>query len=76
MERIINLPNAEAIREFVDVAGKNEDAVLVAKEGYKFQIDGASILGMMAVIGQNIKVSFLGSNDRFNGILERYSVAH
>jgi len=75
MEKIINLPNAEAVREFVDDARMVDDIVLVSKEGYRMQIDGASILGMMSVIGVNIRVSLMSGFDCFKGIFEKYGVA-
>lgn len=75
MEKTINLPNIEAISEFVKGARESGDLVLVSKEGFKFQIDGESILGMMAVVGENIKVKCFGNADCLGSIFERYSVA-
>lgn len=75
MERIINLPSVDAINEFVKSAGESSEMVLVSKEGYKFQIDGASLLGMMTLLGENIIVKCMGSADGLAGIFARYSVA-
>lgn len=75
MEKVINLPNVDAITEFVNKARETGDTVLVSKEGYNYQIDGASILGMMAVIGANIRVKCLGNSESFTKLFERYAIA-
>ena len=53
----------DAIHEFVQHARETGDMVLVTKDGFKVQLDGASVLGMMSVIGQNIRVKCVGNAD-------------
>lgn len=55
METVIKLPDVEAVQNFVKVATETDCDVLVSKEGYKYIIDGTSILGMLNV-WQLIKV--------------------
>ena len=45
METVIKLPDVEAVQNFVKVATETDCDVLVSKEGYKYIIDGTSILG-------------------------------
>ena len=47
METVIKLPDVEAVQNFVKVATETDCDVLVSKEGYKYIIDGTSILGML-----------------------------
>lgn len=74
MEKMINLPNMDAIHEFVQHARETGDMVLVTKDGFKVQLDGASVLGMMSVIGQNIRVKCFGNADPLRHIFEQYRV--
>lgn len=74
MEAVIKLPNVEAVQNFVRTAEKNECDVLVSKEGYKFMIDGTSIMGMMAVVGANIIVRCMSVAPEFIRIIETYKI--
>lgn len=47
MSKIIKLPNLEAVKEFVKNAEELGESVLVSKVGFKYQIDGASIMCFM-----------------------------
>ena len=60
MSEIIKLPNLEAVQEFVKNAEATGENVIVSKVGFKYQVDGASFLGMMAVMGEIIKVDCMG----------------
>ena len=53
MSKTIKLPNHEAVQEFVKNAEATGDSVIVSKEGFKYQIDGTSIMGMLTVMGEN-----------------------
>ena len=59
METVIKLPDVEAVQNFVKVATETDCDVLVSKEGYKYIIDGTSILGMLNVVGARIIVKCL-----------------
>ena len=74
MSEIIKLPNLEAVQEFVKNAEATGESVLVSKEGFKFQIDGASIMGMIAVMGERIKVEYMGESMRFREVLKKYCI--
>lgn len=75
MSKIIKLPNLEAVKEFVKNAEELGESVLVSKVGFKYQIDGASILGMMAIMGEKIKVDYMGESGKFQEILKKYKVS-
>ena len=75
MEKLINLPTIDAITEFVHGADESGDTVLVSKDGFRVQIDGSSLLGMMSVIGSDIRVKCLGTSERLRSIIDRYSIA-
>ena len=47
MNETIKLPNLEAVQEFVENAEATGESVLVSKEGFKYQIDGTSIMSMI-----------------------------
>lgn len=75
MSKIIKLPNLEAVKEFVKNAEELGESVLVSKVGFKYQIDGASIMGMMAVMGEKIKVDYMGKSGKFLEILKKYNIS-
>ena len=72
MEKRIYLPNFEAVRHFVRESEACDDTVMVAKEGFKYQIDGASRLGMLNVIGSNLIVKYSGNSNHFLRVLDQY----
>ena len=74
METVIKLPDVEAVQNFVKVATETDCDVLVSKEGYKYIIDGTSILGMLNVVGARIIVKCLAANTGFKNMLEQYNV--
>ena len=51
------------------------ESVLVSKVGFKYQIDGASIMGMIAVMGEKIKVDYMGESGKFLEILKKYNIS-
>ena len=69
METVIKLPDVEAVQNFVKVATETDCDVLVSKEGYKYIIDGTSILGMLNVVGARIIVKCLAANKGFKNLL-------
>ena len=75
MNETIKLPNLEAVQEFVENAEATGDSILVSKEGFKYQIDGASIMGMIAVMGEKIKVDYMGESGKFLEILKKYNIS-
>lgn len=75
MSKIIKLPNLEAVKEFVKNAEELGESVLVSKVGFKYQIDGASIMGMIAVMGEKIKVDYMGESRKFLEILKKYNIS-
>lgn len=75
MSKIIKLPNLEAVKEFVKNAEELGESVLVSKVGFKYQIDGASIMGMIAVMGEKIKVDYMDESGKFLEILKKYNIS-
>lgn len=74
MNEIIKLPNVEAVQDFVKNAEETGESVIVSKIGFKYQIDGASIVGMMSVIGEKIKVECMCESMKFKEMLKKYYV--
>ena len=75
MEKKIYLPNFEAVKHFVRESEASHDTVIVTKEGFKYQIDGASLLGMMNVIGAKLIVNYYGHSNQFLRVLEQYAAS-
>jgi hypothetical protein len=75
MNKIIKLPDVESVQEFVNVAEATGESILVSKEGFKYQVDGASIMGMIAVMGERLKVEYRSESHRLNEMLEKYCVS-
>lgn len=74
METTIKLPDIEAVQNFVKAASETNCDVLVSKEGYKYMIDGTSILGMLTVVGSRIIVKCMTATASFKNLVERYNV--
>ena len=74
MKRVILLSNVNDVKEFVSKAKELESPVLVSKEGFAVQLDGASIMGMMSLIGSKIVVDYEKESESFNQILNRKQV--
>lgn len=74
MSEIIKLPNLEAVQEFVKSAETTGESVLVSKEGFKYQIDGTSIMGMICVMGERLKVEYMSESMRFKEMLKKYCI--
>lgn len=72
MNEIIKLPDLEAVQEFVRSAEGIGESVLVSKEGFKNQFDGTSIISMLCVIGERLKVEYMSDSVSFNKILKKY----
>ena len=75
MNETIKLPNLEAVQEFVKNAEATGDSILVSKDGFKYQIDGTSIMSMIYVIGERIKVEHMSESMRFKQMLAKYHVS-
>lgn len=75
MNEIIKLPNLEAVQEFVKNAEATGESVLVSKEGFKYRIDGTSIIGMIYVMGERLKVEYRSESMRFKEMLKKYYVS-
>lgn len=74
MKQLIMLPDIESVNCFVHNSELCEEAVLVSKEGYKFEIDGSSIIGMMSLIGSKLMVNYNGKSKNLLSIIEKYRV--
>lgn len=74
MNIIIKLPDLEAVQEFVKNAEATGDSILVSKEGFGYQVDGTSIMGMLAVMGERIKVNYISDSIRFKEMLKKYYI--
>lgn len=74
MKRMIQLSSVDDVQEFVGYAKELEQPVFVSKEGFAFQLDGASIMGLMALIGSRIIVSYEKATEKFLQLLERKQV--
>lgn len=75
MSKTIKLPNLEAVQEFVKNAEATGESVIVSKEGFKYQIDGTSIMGMLTIMGEKLKVDYMCESMKFKKMLEKYCIS-
>ena len=74
MQKMIQLSSIDDVKEFVNNAKELDQPVFVSKEGFAFQLDGASIMGLMALIGSKIIVSYEKATEKFLQLLDRKQV--
>ena len=74
MKRVIKLPDSEAIEEFVNCSRKSNKYINVLKQNFNYQVDAASMLGMMTLLGTTIIVEYADSTDELNYVLAKYAV--
>ena len=74
MQKMIQLSSIDDVKEFVNNVKELDQPVFVSKEGFAFQLDGASIMGLMALIGSKIIVSYEKATEKFLQLLERKQV--
>ncbi len=74
MERRINLTDIEAVKAFMKACEESKGKIMVTKEGYRYLVDGESLLGMMSMMGKNILVDFGEDESGFADIINEYEV--
>lgn len=74
MQKMIRLSSIDDVKEFVNNVKELDQPVFVSKEGFAFQLDGASIMGLMALIGSKIIVSYEKATEKFLQLLDRKQV--
>ena len=74
MQKMIQLSSIDDVKEFVNNVKELVQPVFVSKEGFAFQLDGASIMGLMALIGSKIIVSYEKATEKFLQLLDRKQV--
>ncbi|MDY6104919.1 MAG: hypothetical protein SPI28_10415 [Acetatifactor sp.] len=74
MQKMIQLSSIDDVKEFVNNVKELDQPVFVSKEGFAFQLDGASIMGLMALIGSKIIVSYEKATEKFLQLLDRKQV--
>ncbi len=74
MQKMIQLSSIDDVKEFVNNVKELDQPVFVSKEGFAFQLDGASIMGLMALIGSRIIVSYEKATEKFLQLLDRKQV--
>ena len=74
MQKMIQLSSIDDVKEFVNNVKELDQPVFVSKEGFAFQLDGASIMGVMALIGSKIIVSYEKATEKFLQLLDRKQV--
>ena len=74
MQKMIQLSSIDDVNEFVNNVKELDQPVFVSKEGFAFQLDGASIMGLMALIGSKIIVSYEKATEKFLQLLDRKQV--
>jgi len=74
MKRIIQLPDIDSVKEFVQTASEMDQDVIVTKEGFGVYVDGASLLGMISLIGAKIMVESSKNSERLLRVIDRYQV--
>ena len=74
MQKMIQLSSIDEVKEFVNNVMELDQPVFVSNEGFAFQLDGASIMGLMALIGSKIIVSYEKATEKFLQLLDRKQV--
>ena len=74
MQKMIQLSSIDDVKEFVNNVKELDQPVFVSKDGFAFQLDGASIMGLMALIGSKIIVSYEKATEKFLQLLDRKQV--
>ena len=74
MQKMIQLSSIDDVKEFVNNVKELDQPVFVSKDGFAFQLDGASIMGLMALIGSRIIVSYEKATEKFLQLLDRKQV--
>ena len=74
MQKMIQLSSIDDVKEFVNNVKELDQPVFVSKEGFAFQLDGASIMGLMALIGSKIIVCYEKATEKFLQLLDRKQV--
>ena len=74
MQKMIQLSSIDDVKEFVNNVKELDQPVFVSKEGFAFQLDGASIMGLMALIGSKIIVRYENATEKFLQLLDRKQV--
>ena len=74
MQKMIQLSSIDDVKEYVNNVKELDQPVFVSKEGFAFQLDGASIMGLMALIGSKIIVSYEKATEKFLQLLDRKQV--
>ena len=74
MQKMMQLSSIDDVKEFVNNVKELDQPVFVSKEGFAFQLDGASIMGLMALIGSKIIVSYEKATEKFLQLLDRKQV--
>ena len=74
MQKMIQLSSIDDVKEFVNNVKELDQPVFVSKEGFAFQLDGASIMGLMALIGSRIIVSYEKATEKLLQLLDRKQV--
>lgn len=72
MQEKIMLPTVQSVLEFVRASSAAEESILVTNERKGVSIDGTSLLGMMNVVGFQLKVHYNNNSSIFTRVLERY----
>lgn len=72
-ERIIRLNEVNDVEEFIRAAEQCEFHISLIYQ--HASIDGKSILGVFCFLSKDMKVSYLGENQVFEQILQKYAVA-
>lgn len=74
MSRHIILPTIEAAVKFVCASEKSHSAVHVTNENLLYQLNGASLMGMVSVIGDILLITYGGKSSELIKLIEQYSV--
>ena len=74
MKRVVRFTDVNEIEEFVNCVRKVKQEVIASKQNFSYQVDAASLLGMMLLLGEKITIEFVDTTDEFNGVLSKYAV--
>lgn len=71
---VIVLASVDDVKEFVGCVEALDFPVMVSKEGYTYQVDGGSIIGMMSLMGTRIVLDYNGESEELTSVINKFGV--
>lgn len=73
-KRVFVLSSTEEVKEFVGCVERLDFPVMISREGYTFQVDGSSIIGVMSLIGTRVVIDYDGESEELNSLIDKFCI--